>query len=292
MEQDTASSGEAFEPSPLMDILRSDASPAPEPARETAQEPAPAEAADTGETPEQTAEERQRDERGRFAPKPEAQAPAAPPAAQQNAPPQSVPVSAVQEERKKRQALERELQELRASLAPQQQAPQPPPVPEVRPADLMFQDPDAYVQYQEQRQQQALLQTRFALSEFQARQLPDFAEAEAAVLAAAAADQREAARIGQAMYAHPAPALWAYEEGKRLIAQQRWAPIVQQHADPEAYIAAEIERRVAERQAPTPAPSAAPRLPTSLATARAAAPRSGPGWAGPSPLTDILGPRR
>lgn len=60
--------------------------------------------------------------------------------------------------------------------------------------------------------------------------------------------------------------------------------------DPEAYINAEIERRLAERQPEQqPAPSAHPQqLPSSFAAARSSGPRSGPAPGGPRTLSEIM----
>lgn len=292
MEQDTANSGEGFAPTPMMDILSSrSAEPAPSPTPE----PAPAPQAEaSGEPPAPPKDERPRDPvTGKFAPK-EAQAAAAPPAAKQDAQPQSVPVSVVQEERKKRQALERELAELRARAAqPAQQPPQPAPQAVPLP-DLMFQDPERFVQQLAQRQEEALLQTRIVTSEAIARQQPDYDKAEQALTAYAQSSPQAAQEVAQALRSHPAPAMWAYQAGKHLLAQQRWAPLMQQHSDPDAWINAEVERRLAERAAqaaPAPAPSSAP-LPQSLASARAAGPRNpAPAFRGPTPLSQILGRR-
>ena len=303
MEQDTANSGEGFAPASWDTILRSEpASQAPAPAPEPKPAPEPMAAPETGEkTAEASRSDRPRDPHGRFAPKsdetpkPEAAPPAAAP---QNQPPQSVPVSAVQEERRKRQALERELQDLRAKLAtpqPATQQPAQPQAPQVPLPDLMFQDPAAFVQTLEQRMEQRALETRIATSEAIARQQPDYSDAEEALTAYAQSSPQAAQEVAQALRSHPAPAMWAYQAGKQLLAQQRWAPVMQQHTDPEAWIASEVERRIAERMqhqpAPTPAPSAAP-PPPSLASVRSAGPRSGAAaWTGPTPASAIWGRR-
>jgi hypothetical protein len=293
MEQDNAEiSGGGFAPTPMTDILTPRADkpePAPTPRTEAKPEPASAQEA-SGDKPAIPKDDRPRDATGKFAPK-DAQE-AAPPAAKQDAP-QSVPVQAVQEERRKRQALERELAELRARaahpVAPQQQ-PQPAQVPL---PDLMFQDPERFVQALAQRQEEALLQTRIATSEAIARQQPDYDAAEQALTAYAQSSPQAAREVADALRQHPAPAMWAYQAGRHLLSQQRWAPVMQQHGDPEAFINAEVERRMADRMRtqPAPAPSAAP-LPQSLASARSAGPRNiAPGFSGPTPMSAILGRR-
>lgn len=207
--------------------------------------------------------------------------------------------AALQAERKKRQAYEKELAELRAKLtaqpAPPAHQPQPPPEPQVQLSELMFQDPDRFVQTLQQRQEEAMLATRIATSEAMARQQPDYDAAEQALSAYAQTSPAAAAEVARMLRTHPAPAMWAYQAGKHILSLQKWQPLMQQHADPDAYINAEIERRMSERQAqqPTsPEPTPPARLPTSLAGARNTAPRSGPAWSGPRPLNAILGQRR
>lgn len=274
---------------PLADILgRQEPAPQATAAPEGQPEPQP-ETPPPPEKGEEPKPEQPRDEQGKFAPK------------QKEAPPASKEeegrIAAIKAEREKRQALERELAELRAKLAapqPQvQQAPQQPPQPPLQ--DLMFQAPEQFVETLQQRFEEQLLATRLATSEALAKQQPDYDAAEQALEAYAKSSPQAAAEVAQMLRSHPAPAMWAYQAGKHLLAQQRWQPIMQQHSDPEAFIAAEVERRLQERmqqQPAQPAQSPAPRLPTSLASARAAAPRNGPGWVGPTPLTDILGQRR
>lgn len=315
MEQDNAeTSGGGFAPTPMTDILTPRADkpePAPTPRTEAKPEPAPAQEA-SGDKPAQPTAERPRDAAGKFAPK-DAQAEAAPPAAKQDAP-QSVPVHAVLEERKKRQALERELQELRARVAApqpaQQQPPQPAPVGNAQPqpmaapsmptppsADLMFSDPDRYnaemVRYQDarfaiweqQRQKRELMH-----AEYRARQeYPDFDEALAELEQYARRTPFAAQEVAALLAEQVDPAGWAYQQGKLLREQRRFEEIVRQHGSLEAY-----ERSLTARSpqpAPTPAPSAAP-LPQSLASARSAGPRNlAPAFSGPTPMSAILGRR-
>lgn len=61
-------------------------------------------------------------------------------------------------------------------------------------------------------------------------------------------------------------------------------------ADPDAYINAEIERRLAERapQQQQPPAQTHQQLPSSFAAARNSGPRSGPGTGGPRPVSEIL----
>lgn len=294
MEQDTtAPEGAAFEPRPMNDILRSDA-PArdTEPAGRQATEPPPAAPAETGDKPDaQPKGERPRDDAGRFAPKADAPKDNGPPPEPKQDAPQTVPVAAVLEERKKRQAVEARLKELEARLAAPPApaaAPPPPAAPEVPLTDLMFQDPERFIQAVRAPVEDQLVQTRIALSEQVARQQPDYAEAEEALVRYAQGDPEVLRVVQHALRTHPTPALWALEQGRQLIAQQKWGSVIQQYGSPEAYLAA---------QQPPPAPQPAspppPAPPASLASVRSAGPRSGAApWAGPTPLANILGPRR
>lgn len=285
--------GEAgsFEPRPLDAILRSDPAPAreepagrPEPAAE------PQAASDPGEKPA-SQPERPRDDAGRFAPKGEQQA--APPAPEQNAP-QMVPLATVLEERKKRQALEARLREVEAARqAPQPapQMPQQPAQPEVPLSDLMFQDPDKFIQAVRAPLEEQLVVTRIAMSEQVARQQPDYAEAEAALVAYVEANPQLRPHVAKQLREHPAPAMWALEQGRALLAQQQWGQVIQQYGSPQAFLAAQ------QQQAPQPVATTAPAVPpppASLASVRSAGPRNaGPApWSGPKPLSAILGARR
>lgn len=278
-----------FVAKPFDDILREDDGDAP--TREPAGRPEPVaapepvatgEAADAAEA--KPKDDRPRDDAGRFAPK-AAEAPqqaAGSPPAAQNGPPQSVPASVLVEERRKWQARVRELEaQLTAPRpAPQQQ---PAPAPEPPPEELLFQDPARFVQSLRQQQEEALLATRLETSAAIARQQPDYEQAEAALAEYAQSSPAAAREVAQALRAHPAPALWAYQVGKKLL-EQRPESI-------EARINAEVERRLAERMQQQPAPSPAPPPPpASLASVRSAAPRTQ--WAGPAPTTAIFGRQR
>lgn len=288
MEQDNTGNAVADGPTALSDIFAR-----PEPVEQHAEqagqaEPqaAPQAEPETGDTVEQ----QPRDEAGKFAPK------AAPPAAEKS--PEEGRISALKAEREKRQALERELAELRAryTAPPVQQAPQQPATPPVPLTDMLFQDPERFVQTQTEQFERRLLDTRIALSEATARQqYPDYAEAEAALERYARSSEAAQAEVARMLNAHPAPALIAYQAGKHLLAQQQWQPLQREHPTPDAWRQAERERIRAEvlaeqaQQSPT---APAPRLPTSLAGARASQGRSASNYAGPQPLSAILGQRR
>lgn len=279
-----------FVAKPFDDILREDDGDSP--LREPAGRPEPAaalEAVETGETAapaeDKPKDDRPRDEAGRFAPKaadaPQ-QAAGSPPAAQ-NGPPQSVPASVLVEERRKWQARVRELEAQLTAPRPVPQPQQPPPAPEPPPEELLFQDPARFVQSLRQQQEEALLVTRLEMSAAIARQQPDYDQAEAALAEYAQSSPAAAREVRDALRAAPAPALWAYQAGKKLL-EQRPESI-------EARINAEVERRMAERMQQQPATSSAPPPPpASLASVRSAAPRAQ--WAGPAPTNAIFGRQR
>jgi hypothetical protein len=290
MEQDSTERG-GFVPTPIDDILRAEPGASSEPAGQPEPRAQPEARPETGEAaapPPEAKDDRPRDEAGRFAPKAEAAAKPAtgtPPA--ENDPPKSVPTSVLVEERRKWQAKVAELEARFAQQpAPQPAQPQQPAAPQIPPEELIFQDPRAFIGMMQQQQQEALLQTRIALSEALVRDKPDYAEAEAALTQYAQSSQKAALEVAQALRSHQAPALWAYEAGKALISRQQWSSVIQQYGSPEAYAAAQ------RAAAPPPAPSSAPPPPASLASARSAAPRTGAAtFAGPTPLSSILGRR-
>ena len=298
MEQDNDAGG--FVPTSLDALLRAEPGTLPkEPAgrQETeAASPEPVEKGEAPAAPPEPKDDRPRDASGKFIPKAEEAKPeqSAPPADDQ---PQSdrVPKSALIEERKKRQALEQRLRELetRAAQPAPPPVPQAPQQPQVALSDMLFQDPARFVEVMQKQQEEALLATRIATSEAMARQQPDYADAEAALTALAQSSPVAARQISEALRAHPAPAMWALEQGRKLIAQQRWQPLMQQHQDPDAWINAEVERRMSERMASAPAPSSVPHAPpASLASVRSSAPRSGAApWSGPTPMSAIVGRR-
>lgn len=288
---DTNAESAAFEPRSLDAILRPDSAPSRE---EPAGRPEPTEAApttdNTGEKPAPQAE-RPRDDAGRFAPKGEQQG--APPVPEQSAP-QLVPVSAVLEERKKRQALEARLREMEAARQAPPSPPQMPPQPaqpEVPLSDLMFQDPDRFIQAVRAPIEEQLVATRIAMSEQVARQQPDYSDAEAALVAYVEANPAVRPHVAKALREHPAPAMWALEQGRMLLAQQRWGQVIQQYGSPDAYLAA-MQQQAPQPQPASTAPAAPP--PASLASVRSAGPRTAapPAWSGPRPLSAILGTRR
>ncbi len=291
METERTEDAGGFVPRALDDILRPDATATErEPAGRPEPEPQPAAAEETGEQPAPEPKgEQPRQPDGKFAPKDAAAANAGPPPVEQGAP-QMAPVAAVLEERKKRQALEAELRELRARIAAPPPPPAAPPQPEIPLEDLMFQDPQRFVQAVRAPLEEQLAVTRLAMSERVARMQPDYAEAEAALVSYVNANPQVQQQVAHALRSHPDPAGWALEQGRKLIMQQKWGPVVQQYGSPEAFM--EAMRQQAAPPAAPAANSAPPAPPASLASARSAGPRSGaPPWRGPTPLSQILGRR-
>jgi hypothetical protein len=175
---------------------------------------------------------------------------------------QHVPLAALEAERKGRQdwkekaiRYEEELKQLRQQQPVQQQ-----PQGEQDPLQSM---------------QQQIVNERFNTSEMIARQTyKDVDEKVAAFQEAARANP--ALSIALQQQRHP----WdfAYKEGQRLLMLKELGD------DPIAYrekIKAELMAEIAKPVARTP-------LPESLAGARSAAPRSAPGFTGPTPLEDLM----
>jgi hypothetical protein len=243
---------------------------------------------------EPRADERPRDERGKFVAKekgaePESSAakaeetpgeeaasspstgePAAPPAAKDEA--RTVPLSALEDERRKRQAKDEELAQVRAELA---KARNP------RPDDL--DDPDGAKRWDENDR----LNERVNLSYEMAREA--IADFDAVMEAWPALLQAEPALYDAAIKARN-PAKYAYD------AVRRHKVLQEVGTDPAAYrakVEAEI-RQAMEAEAATAADAAQKTqtrdsLPTSLAGQRSVTSRSsGPQFAGPTPLDKLL----
>lgn len=270
-----------------------------EPAGRPEPEAAPQVEEQSGEAtaaPPEPKDGRARDAAGRFAPKAgEAEQPAtgSPPAEQPQAQ-QHIPPSVLVEERRKWQA---KVAALEAQIAQRQAAP-PPPVAPQQPAqpqvpltDLMFQEPERFVQTLQQRQDEAMLQTRIAMSEAVARQQPDYDEAAKAVEAYARSHPKRGQEVAAEIRGHAAPALWALDFGRKILAHQKWQPIQQQYATPEAYAEAQREQWMAERTQPAPSPAPPSPPPASLSGARSASPRAQSTWTGPRPTGAVWGRR-
>jgi hypothetical protein len=205
---------------------------------------------------------------------------AAPPAATQE---KTVPVKALEDERRKRQELERRVAEFERAQRPQAQ-PQQPQAPDI------YGDPEGYAAYLRNQYDNGLYETRVVLSQDMMRQQhADYDEVEKVFAdymwqRAEMGDQSLANALRQSAN----PAKFAYEQGKRI----RFMTEIGN--DPDGYVERKVQERLASLKTPpgTPqqpeAPAAAP--PTSLAgTASAAPPRSGKSnLAEPASLSDLL----
>lgn len=217
-----------------------------------------------------------RDDTGRFAPKetgvetpqPEQVAETVPPTADR-LPPDTF--KAVKEEREKRQMLERELEALRKQIEAQQNPPAPPP--------SVWEDEQAYGGHiVSQAVQQATFNARLDMSEMMVRQTaPDFEDMKARFLQMA--EMNPALR--QQALDDPHPWNKAYTIAKNAATMEELG------ATDIASLRAKIrEELAAEMQQPS-APASI--IPHSLTNERNVGSRSGPAWAGPKPLSELLG---
>jgi hypothetical protein len=223
---------------------------------------------DKSEVPAEKPESGQpRDESGRFASQAPAEpvAAAAPVAAPEATPapvpaapvealkaePGHVPISALLDEREKRQRFERELSELRA----QQRQPEPPP---------SFQTPEEIAAYVQREASNAAWSAKVEFSEGQAREKHTDAVVDAALQWGLQRCEQEKAQLGFSPFAveqmrqrHPID--WLVRQ------QKRDTMLTAIGDDPEAYIAAEIAKRTAPaasvNEPAPPAPAAAPPQP-------------------------------
>lgn len=259
------------------DILNGE--PAPEPQIEEVAEAAPEVA-----EPEAT-EAQPRDEHGRFAPKgekqPEAQAEpvpaAAPPAAEES---QTVPRTALQDERRKRQELERQLQEISQRLT--QQPVQPQPIPD------QWDDPEGFARHlareaAAQAREEALAELRrervIHSAEAAKQRHPDYIEKVDTFNELAAQNPALIATMMQ----QPDPAEYAYNIAKQHEELNRYGSLdAMLEAKKKEWEAEALEGLKASLD---PAPASAP---TSLVTERNVGSRSGPAWSGPADLSELL----
>lgn len=248
------------------------------------EEPA-VEATETPAEPEAPADDRPRDENGRFVAKEtgveqaevttEAAKPV-PPTEQTGLPKEEF--AALKDERRKRQELEREVVELRQQFTQRQQ-------PQEVPADF-WDNPEGFMAQRFDQFGEQLLQR------FQQQQLTERIDASEAAAAARYADYDDARRaFQQAAMANPSlvkqmtaasdPAEFAYTTGKRAMDLERVGSI-------EEILKAERAKWEAERMQPPAAPAL--QFPASTVTDRNVGSRTGPAWNGPTPLGDILAP--
>lgn len=161
-------------------------------------------------------------------------APAEPPSAPEEKS-REVPFVALMDEREKRQAAQRELEEIRKKMAEyERNAQQPKEKPD------FFENPEAVVQ-------QHITAVKLQQSKFLAEK-----EYGADTVAEAYAYFDQHPQESQALLAHPSPFHAAVEHYKR---QKTMADM---GSDPEAWINAQVEARIAERLAQTPPPKAPP----------------------------------
>lgn len=219
-----------------------------------------------------------RDEHGRFAPREAGetaeQPMEGPPPSEPE--PQHIPLNALQDERRKRQHAEDQLNQMQSALQQYesyfQQANQPTPED----------DPIAYVAQQVRDQlapqlQQELLVQKVTFAEMQARARWNDYDDKVEMFKAEA--QRNPFLLQQAAAA-PDPAAYAYNVATQIDQARQWggnpAPSLEQiEAELREKIIAELG--ISNRQAPL-----------STATERSTGTRSGPAWSGPATLDELL----
>lgn len=183
---------------------------------------------------------------------------------------------AIREEREKRQNLERELEALRNTVQQLQQPKEPPPPP-----PTIWEDEQGWQNhFGQQVVQQASLNATLNLSELLTRkEHTDFDDMKARFLSMA--EQNPA--IGEQALSDPDPWGKAYKIAKNAATMESLGA-----TDLDAMRAKMREELLAElQQGQTPVPQA-PRLPPSLTGERNVGSRSGPAWAGPRSIDDLL----
>lgn len=271
----------------------------------------------TNEAPTRTeAPEGSRDEQGRFAarrepePKPTNEAPQEGAAEPSPAAPEGAEGDgkggkekglhqARDAERNKRREAERErdaerarAQELERRIAALERGPQT-QQPQAQPSDRLTElltDPDAYLEKVIQERLQPVQSSQSEMREYVSEMMAT-RDHGAEVVEDAKGALEDMARSGnpafQAAFARIQKSQHPYDEMVKWHREQ--AALTQYGADPEAYINAEIERRLAERTQQQPAADNPPAvLPTSFAASRNSGPRGAPAYGGPRPLSDIM----
>lgn len=226
-----------------------------------------------------------RDERGRFAPK-ETGVEAAPAAtATSEAPPAPPSGQLPQEEYSALRAVRDENKELKRQIAAiQRQMTQPAPQPAPTPVDF-WDDPQSFMDSRMNQLGQTLLQQweqretvrRLDASEKTARaKYTDYDEAFEAFEQAVQTNPQLAAQLAQA----DDPGEFAYRKGKTAIEIQRVGSIDELKAQIRAELEAEARAAIGGQPRPV--------LPSTTAGDGSVGARSGPEWAGPKPLGQIL----
>lgn len=239
--------------------------------------------------------DRPRDERGRFAPRSEDDGVDKPPSARQqpeakNVPDGYVPIQAMDARlAKSEERMAALLQQNQQMIAALQQQTRPPAQPQQAPD--FFDNPDAAFEHRIAQAMTPVQQQLQAQTErFSSMMAVDKHGLEPVQEAYAALAQRVQAmgpqdpvyiRIMRSQHPYGELVRWHQEQS----ALQRYG------SDPEAYINAEIERRMQERLQGQPGTRGpAPRMPTSFAGPTVnAGQRSTPGYNGPRPLSEIMG---
>lgn len=240
-------------------------------------------------TTEQNPREDGRDEHGRFA----SQQPAEPqpPATQEQRPPEGyVPIQALdarlakERERYETQLQQRDLQiqqYLRQSQQPQA-APKPPPD--------FFENPDAAVDYRVQEklrgavdpiQQQLMFNAKLVAQSIHKEKLDPAIRAFDDAVASGQIDHADVQRVRGS----PNPFHAAVEWHSQRSALQTYG------SDPEAYIQAEVQKRIDAMQQQAPQTQQPPVLPTNFAGTRNSGPSTAQAFSGPRPLSEIMNGR-
>ena len=252
--------------------------------------------APTSEAPLSTSPDTARDEHGRFAPKQEAEPPVPevtqeapkpqePPKAVEPEKPQGmVPQQALHAERQRYRALEQQMSEMRQMVERLQ--PKPDSQTPTDPLAQFVADPNSFFQQQVAPISQQVAEAREMVLEMYALQSHGADKVQQAKQAA-----EELRDMGDPYFpvlvgrlksaANPFEELVRWNNERSVLTKMG--------SDPEAYINAEVERRMAERAQQQPAAAQGSPLPPSLAGARSAAPRQGgAAYEGPRPLSEIM----
>jgi hypothetical protein len=215
------------------------------------------------EEPEAAPEDTPRDEKGKFAKKEKADEPD----------PKAWQYAAYQDEKQKRQQYEREAEQLRAQMQQLQTQQQQ---KRIDPID----DPEGFERSLEQRIEQRLLSERIQFSERLARnQHGDEAWQQ----------------TNEWLHSQPATIRHQFAQspdpcGEAVKAFKRHQVMQEIGDDPASYrerLEAEIRERLIAEQQPA-APQVSQPKPSNFASARSAGKRTGPAWAGPTPLSQVL----
>lgn len=261
------------EPTSLSDILNGEKpTPQPEP------EGAPA--------PEPVAEAQPRDEHGRFAPKGEQQqeapaeaAPGASPAPKDKPPLAEEDHPALIGERRRRQEAERQIEELTRQIEANRQPPAPAP--------SIWEDEQAALQHYgsqvvDQATAQASFNARLDMSEMLVRQQnPDFEEIKTRFLEM----MRENPVLQQQALQDSHPWNFAYSYVKKADRMKELGAV--DVADLEAKLREKIREEL-QAEAVAAVSGGAPSVPPTISGEKSAGSRSGPAWAGPVSLTDLI----